>query len=300
MKIRFRRVLLLSLLAVATPPYGCAASDAGSSAPDSVTKHELRYRLPQGTRFELDMVADQDIKQATPERDASAKIHHRRLFDATVQSATPDGLDIRFEYKERSYVSDNPAFGDTADFSQLIGKQVEVLVAPAGKVSSFRGFLALPEVALVKERRTMTRQDYVNDFVAVFPELPNAPVGVGDSWNYTTQVYERFVAGQIGITIDMEYTVMADTVTAGLKCFKCLGKYTVKGRGQGIDEGSGIRLDVDLSGSGTDTMYFAYEKGMFLGSQSRMVIKGTASNMPLRFATNLEYDTRPVVRVKLK
>jgi hypothetical protein len=132
--------------------------------------------------------------------------------------------------------------------------------------------------------------------VDAFPELPPVPVGVGDAWFYETILSDRFVAGQLSLKGEFKYTVLADTVISGHRCLKCLGEFTVKGRGQGLDEATGIRLDVDLAGSGIDTLLFAYDKGMIIERNTHSSISGTAFNSPLRFATDLSYVTYNRVR----
>jgi hypothetical protein len=193
-------------------------------------------------------------------------------------------------------MSGNAAFGDTTNFSGAEGKRVSVSLSSSGKISSFTGIDSLPAVLIRPERRVFRSQDYLNDLVDAFPQLPPVPVGIGDSWFYETMLSDRFVAGQIGLKCEYKYTVLADTVIAGQNCLKCLGEFTLKGRGQGLDEMTRIRLDVDLSGTGTDTLLFAYNKGMVLERNTYSSVSGTAFNSPLRFATDLNYVTHNRVR----
>jgi len=263
-------------------------------------KQELRYQMTPGTQFDFAIDRDREIGERAPDGEAVIRVSERVLFGARVDSVGPDGLALSFEYQERTHHVEREDFSGSTDFSELIGRPVQVMLSPTGKLSSFRGFLALPEMPIVGERRILRRQEYVNDFATNFPELPAMPVGVGDTWSYETHFYERVVAGQIKITLNMTYTVMADTVRDGLRCLRCVGDFTLQARGQGIDEGSGIQLDVDLTGGGTETMYFAYEKGMVLESDARTTIEGTAFNTLIRFAAPLRYEIRTRVKTGFK
>jgi hypothetical protein len=71
---------------------------------------------------------------------------------------------------------------------------------------------------------------------------------------------------------------------------KCRGEFDVTVRGDAAE--SGIRYDVDLAGTGSETMYFAHEAGMLLGYKSRTEVSG--------FARNAERDVEiPLTRVIL-
>lgn len=253
------------------------------------TKHELRYQMPQGTKFDFSVDRTRQLKQAIPGRDASADVIEHLLFGVTVQSIKPEGMDLSLSYKERSRQVKRPDFSGSVDFSGLIGKQVQMMLSPDGKLSEFQGFSDLPEVVIKGEQRIMRRQEYVSDLVTCFPQLPYQPVGVGDSWSYETSYFERFMIGQVKITVNTTYTVLADTVRNGIKCLKCSGKSTLNARGQGIEEESGLRLDVDISGESADTIYFAYEKEMLLESGALTTISGTSSNVLIRYAAPFNY-----------
>jgi hypothetical protein len=286
------RLTLIAALALFALMIG---SDTIAQTPQ---KFELRYRLDEGTRFAVHKERVHWL--INPEdRDTRTSLGEDKSvwLGQTLQS-DENGLDLEFEYAEWTRDSWSSEGIVAFDFSELFGHKVKARLSPLGSISSFRGFLVLPETTVpdVRGMRTnLGRMDYTNEFRIVFPELPVEPVGVGDTWSYEDSYFEMVASGYLRVAVLVKYTVVEPTVREGLACLRCRGEFTVTITGRGAE--GDIDLALDMQGKGEETMYFAYEKGMVLEYEGRTEVSGTASNEERGFSVPLirEIESRMVV-----
>ena len=58
-------------------------------------------------------------------------------------------------------------------------------------------------------------------------------------------------------------------------------------------------LELNLSGTGTETIYFAWRKGMFLRAESNANIKGSADNEEMGVSIPMDHEIETITTVNL-
>jgi hypothetical protein len=246
--------------------------------------YELRYSLAAGDTFTLkSSKSDRAVTQIGAGTIVSSSISTD--YQVIVESATADGLSLEFEYTDKEATSDAPGSGDV-DFSPLIGQKVTLLLSPLGELSRFTGFESLPSI----DTGSRTGLDYQNDMRTLFPELPVEAVGRGSSWSSETRFQQSIAGGTMNVTIASDYSVAGQAIIRGLNCLEIDAEYTITMAGQG-DMG-GTPYTMSLDGSGTGKVYFAYERGMMIESNSKADLTFTTESRGMSTPTAIERETR--------
>jgi hypothetical protein len=99
------------------------------------------------------------------------------------------------------------------------------------------------------------------------------------------------------LTVNYTYTLIEETKFEGHDCLKIEAEYTIKMSGP-LAYG-GLDLELNLAGTGTDTVYFAWKKGMFLSAETRANLKGSADNEDMGVAIPMNHDIEMITTVSL-
>lgn len=101
-------------------------------------------------------------------------------------------------------------------------------------------------------------------FFSLYPHFPERALKVGESWTQKQEIPQS----QMGLVIETNYTLSKKEERNGYNCVVI--DYTVSLNIQG---GEQEKMKVEGSGEGKGITYFAFEKGLLIGSEVEMDLK---------------------------
>ena len=139
----------------------------------------------------------------------------------------------------------------------MVGKTEKMKLSENGEILEPKGIKSM--VALQG-----LGSDINSMFFSLYPQFPERALKVGDSWTQKQEVPQS----QMGLVIETIYTLTRKEEKNGHKCVVI--DYTVSLTMQGGEE---QKMKIEGSGEGKGTTYFAYEKGLLIGSDVEMDLK---------------------------
>ena len=234
---------------------GCAAKTANvNMLGDPETGLNLTYRIPADqalTYFstsdstEVSEVMGQTVEVLT---DGSSK------YGFLTVGETDGNLRLEVTIEGMSMDISSPQGSITPDMSGLIGKSFEMTLSPLGKELD-----ASEAAKLEYELMSGQTRNLQSGFQTIFPDLPDRPVKIGDSWPSYSTIEEKSETNAVKIEMEMENTLVGFETIDGLECAKIESKITGTMTGEGTQQGMNLTTSGDLKG--TDTWYFAYSEG---------------------------------------
>ncbi|MDH3216020.1 MAG: hypothetical protein OEN01_06970 [Candidatus Krumholzibacteria bacterium] len=264
---------------------------------EAAKQYTLAYKMNKAATFAVQVARKHRNHRNFMGNDLITNSEGQREYGFTVKSSNDDGLRLELECTKREYKTDDTQALMSPDFSELIGRKVNVSLSSTGELSDFKGFDDLPEIAIPGSDERLGEQGYVNEVIALFLRLPKTPVAPGGSWSDVVQYNESVGDTTLPLTVNYTYTLMEETRYDGHDCVKIKGEYTINMSGS-LAFG-GLDLALNLTGMGTDTIYFAWKKGMFLSAETHAVLKGSADNEDMGVAIPMNHDIKTITSVRL-
>jgi hypothetical protein len=250
---------------------------------EAAKQYTLAYQMDKGATFTVQVERKHRNQRNFMGNDLVTNSEDLTEYGFTVKSSDDDGLRLELEYTKRERETDDTLALASPDFSELIGRRVRALLSPTGVLSDFKGFDDLPVIAIPGQDEPVGELRYINDAVGLFPRLPKEPVAPGGSWSDVIQYYEPVADDTLPATVNYTYKIEAE--------------YTIDLSGP-LAAG-GLDLEFNLTGTGTDTVYFAWKKGMFLSSESRLTMSGSADNEDMGVSIPMNHDIKTITTVTL-
>ena len=110
----------------------------------------------------------------------------------------------------------------------------------------------------------------ITGFGVIFPDLPEGPIAIGDTWPATVELSEETNDGNVVITVHAVNTLEGFETIDGFECARIEAVLTGTIEGGGIQQGAEWTMQSQMEGGGT--WYFAYKEGILV----RDVTEGTA------------------------
>jgi hypothetical protein len=264
---------------------------------EAAKRYTLAYKMDKGAKFAVRVARKHRNHRIFMGNELTTNTEDLKEYAFTVKSSGEDGLKLELEYTGREHETDDTLAVMSPDFSELVGRRVQVLLSPAGVLSDFKGFDDLPEIAVPDQGEPIGELQYVNDAISLFPRLSKEPVALDGSWSDVVQYEEAVGDTTLPLTVNYTYTLIEETRFDGHDCLKIEGKYTFDMSGP-LAAG-GLDLELNVAGAGTDIIYFAWKKGMFLSSESRATMKGSADNEDMGVAIPMDHDFETITTVSL-
>lgn len=253
--IQLTRVLLLQLVLITTMLAGCAAKK--NIWGDPKTGLTLEYRMPDKGKIQYDLNSEyvQAMEVMGQKVDVAAK--GQNLFSME-NSGFEDGsyklnvtIDTAFIHIE------SPGGKLDPSMDGVIGKQFNYRVTPLGKEVDYS------EAENLKYKLGDTEElNIASDFMTLFPDLPESPVKVGDTWNSIDTTYEKGTSGYLEIVTKNNNMVQGIETYQGYQCVKI--HTTFSGLMNGSGKMQGINTATTGSVEGEGDWYFAYKEGLFI------------------------------------
>ena len=244
---------------------GCAAKTGACAWGDLDTGLILEYRMSEGAvtsyRFTSDFVQTMEIQgQSVPivsTEILSFSVEAKGAKDGDhALGITIDGLTV---------TASSPQGEIEADTENVVGESFDMTLSRLG----VEGGLPDPDV-LEYTVGPQGPKSVITGFSVIFPDLPEGPITIGDTWPTTVEVSEQSDEGDVVITVHAVNTLEGFETVEGLECAKIAAVLTGTIEGDGIQQGAEWTMQSDMDGSGT--WYFAYKEGTLV----RDVTEGTA------------------------
>ncbi len=225
----------------------------------------LTYHPKAGTKFTIVSSGTSDIVMNQMGTEVVVNVEGEGEDSYEVISVDNEtGITFGLEYGERSDNVESPAGSASTDYSKLVGKKVKFVVSPLGKASSFEGFEKLPEITTALGETT-NKDQYISGARATFPMLPEKPVKFGDTWTETDEQELPASGGTFKIVSNITYKLIEEAKKDGFDCLKIEATGTTKTTGSG--EAQGMSFTLEREAQGTEIIYFAYRKGMYISRE---------------------------------
>ncbi len=236
---------------------------------------DLKYQLANGTKFTMTSTSKMNSIMDQMGTEVIVDINGNGRDVYTVIAADKEkGLTIEVEFGDRSLSVDSMQGSASSDFSTLIGKKAKFVLLPDGKGENFEGFDSLPELIL-STGETLNEETYILGVRASFPLLPDHPIKMGDSWTDNQNIEIPVGESTLQSEVNYTYTLVEETEKDGLECLKIEMTGITKISGDFEQEGNYLSIDRETTTTGA--VYFAPQKGMFIGIESESKGEGIIS-----------------------
>ncbi len=265
-------------------------------AEEELVEYDLKYDLQPGQTFTISSTSSDHFIQQVGGTEMAVDTESSVDMLATVDSVTADGMYLAIEYTDRKSTTNNPQARGSVDYTVLLGKKVSVLLSPRGELSKFTGFEELPEIE-IGPGRPLNSETYINEMKVMFPVLADHPVAQGDIWSHDQTVTENAPGGGVSkATVKTVYKLSGETTFQGQDCLKidANSSFTVNGTGQ--NQGSSFTIDV--SGTGTSTIYFSPDSGMMIEVSGKSRAEGSFESMGMKLPVIDEATTKVTVTLQ--
>jgi len=250
----------------------------------------LQYRMAEGQVLKYQLT----IKQA---QDVEVMGH---------QMKTETKGEIAFTAKSKGVKENNQRLGITIDsmiinikspqgeispdMSTVEGKSFDMIMSMLGKELDLSG-----AESIQYDLGQAGKRDLTSNFQAVFPDLADRPVKVGDTWTSKDTITEKIGSGGIEINLESLNTLEGFETVDGLECAKITAKITGTLEGGGDQGGADLAFKGEIKG--TETWHFAYKEGLFVKQILDVFTKGAVSvrgpqEMSIPLAQNMKIETK--------
>lgn len=261
------RALLLFLPFLVLAAYAAQQGNAGSSQDATVT---LTYQFPEGKTLayrttntstqNIDVMGQAMTTQSLSTLEFSAKAKGSKEGQYTL-GVTVDGFKASVQ---------TPQGDMSPDTSAIPGKSFDMILSSLGKEIDVKGASALQYGSASGEQR-----DLSTGFQTFFPDLPDHPVKIGDTWPSEETVVQKTGGGEIRLVLKHVNTLDGFETVDGVECARI--KATTQGTLAGSMEQGGMGLSLDGKIVGTGTWYFATKEGVLVKSDTKASVEVSVS-----------------------
>lgn len=268
---------------------GCAAKTEPWGSPEKGLV--LRYRMQEGQvlKYQTNMEMIQKIEISGQPMEVRA--NENLAFSAEPKGIKEDKhqLEITIDSMNASFTT--PQGEISPDMSNVNGKSFEMTLSTLGKESDLSGAEAIQyEISPDSTRRVSLY------FQAIFPDLPEKPVKIGDTWTTTDTITDKSDNEEVILEIESVNKLDGFETLEGLKLAKITA--TVKGTFTGKSKAQGMDITSEGKIEGTDTWYFDYQEGLFIKTISNNKMEGSI-NIPVPNNPSLPITRESKTEVKL-
>ena len=246
---------------------GCAAKTANIwGDPDSGLI--LQYRMPVNQALKYQIVTEQIQNLEVMGQAVDTEVKANTDFSAKLKGMKGNDLQLEITIDSKNISVDNAQGEITPDLSELTGKSFAMILSVLGKELELSG-----ADAIKFELGEAGTRDVSPEFQAVFPDLAEKPVKVGDTWTSHDTILEKTDQAEIQIKLESLNTLAGFETVEGKECIKVTAKVTGTFAGEGAQQGMDFTMSAEITG--TETWYFAYKEGVFVSSQVDVVGEGS-------------------------
>jgi hypothetical protein len=223
--------------------------------------------MPEGRTLHYRMT--NDMKQYLTVREQTVGMTSKRIHLFTLRSEGIEEGNYRLAATIDSlHIAVTTPQGDlNPDVSTIRGKNFDMLLSPLGKEVELSGVDILRYDLGPNGTRSISP-----DFQALFPDLPERPVVIGDTWESGDIITDESDGGMIRITLKSVNRLDGFETLNGMKCARIISDVT--GTLEGENEQQRAKMSFNGDVTALDTWYFEYERGILVKALSESVTEG--------------------------
>ena len=266
-KLRIKTSIALLIMAAAIISLsGCAAKKAvwGSMEKGMIMKYsmqpdkDLQYKSTSVFSQEMEVMG----QQFTITGESLQQLNMKPLVTKS------NDLDYMVTIEDMRSSIVTPKGEMNAKLEEIIGQSFNITISQLGEELEYSG-----AEELIYDYGSGDMKNISSDIQAFFPDLPETPVKVDDSWASTETITEKSEKGFIEITTNNIYTFYGLEKINGRDCMVINSTFTGTIRGEGQEQGMDLLTSGEIVGTGS--WYFAYKEGVFVKSVSEGTGKTT-------------------------
>ena len=269
---------------------GCAAKHQLPIWGDPQTGLILQYRMSedQALKYQLTIEQAQDVEVMGQQMKTETKgeiaftVKPKGLKENNQQlGITIDSMKIKINSPQGELIP---------DMTTVEGKSFDMIMSRLGKELDLSG-----AESIQYDLGQAGKRDLASNFQAIFPDLADKPIKVGDTWTSKDTITEKVGSGEIKISLESLNTLAGFETVDGRECAKITAKITGTLEGGGEQMGAELAFKGEIEGS--ETWYFAYKEGFFVNQEADVKTKGTVSvlgpqEMSIPMAQNMRIETK--------
>jgi len=263
----------LALMAAATAALilaGCAgtasAPRAAQAAPAALV---LEYKMPSGQVLRYQ--GTDEVRETT---DRMGETTETLVTSSSTDSFRAKGRKngdhlLEVTIVDTSLVVKSPRGEIKPDLKPIIGKSFDMVLSPLGVEVDVSGAEAITFTSLSGP------QSVASGYKVFFPDLPDKPIRVGQSWTTNSVVEEK--AGEMTLRTEIQRvnTIEGFEAVGGMDCLRITAKLSGRVSGAGKPQGTEVKIEGEIKG--TDVWHFAPKEGIYVQSVSDVVNTMTAT-----------------------
>jgi hypothetical protein len=236
---------------------GCAGSQDPWGSPESGLV--LTYRMPEAQTLQYTVAFEQTHTLSAMGEERS--FGNGRTFDFSAVSAgsTDENLLMTVTIDSMTLMLDTPRGKNELDVQKIRDQSFDLKISPLGEVLD-TGRAAEVTYFL----GGAGEQSIDTDFGAFFPELPDGPIRVGETWTSEGGIPGKSFNPETSIRMTSVNTFEGIETIDGMECARITSEFT----GELVTEGES-RPGMAISGGpveGSGVWYFAYKEGRLVKS----------------------------------
>lgn len=275
-------ILVLSILA------GCTAKVPIWGDPQTGLILQYRMAENQVLKYQLTIKQTQDVEVMSQQMktETSGEI----AFTAKSKGVKENNQQLGITIDSMILNIKSPQGEISPDMSSVEGKSFDMTMTTLGKELDLSG-----AESIRYDLGQAGKRDIASNFQAVFPDLADRPVKIGDTWTSKDTITEKIGSGGIEILLESFNTLEGFETVDGMECAKITAK--IKGTLEGGGNQGGADLAFKGNIEGTETWHFAYKEGLFVKQIIDVFTKGTVSirgpqEMSIPLAQNMKIETK--------
>ena len=267
---------------------GCAAKLPIWGDPQTGLILQYRMAEDQVLKYKLTIEQTQDIEVMGQQMKTETK--GEIAFTAKSKGLRENNQQLGITIDSMIVSINSPQGEISPDMSSVEGKSFDMTISMLGKELDLSG-----AESIQYDLGQAGKRDLTSNFQAVFPDLADKPVKIGDTWTSKDTITEKIGSGEIKISLESFNTLEGFETVDGLECAKITVKITGSLVGGGEQGGADLAFKGDIEG--TETWHFAYKEGLFVKQIADVFTKGTVSvrgpqEMSIPLAQNMKIETK--------
>jgi hypothetical protein len=230
----------------------------------------LQYRMAEDQVLKYQMTIDQTQDIEIMGQQMKTETKGEIAFTAKSKGLKENNHQLGITIDFMSININSPQGKISPDMSTVEGKSFDMTLSVLGKELDLSG-----AESIQYDLGQAGKRDIVSNFQAVFPDLADMPVKIGDTWTSKDTITEKIGSGEIEIILESLNTLEGFETVAGLECAKITVKISGTLEGGGNQGGADLTFKGEIEG--TETWHFAYKEGLFVKMTTDAFTKGAVS-----------------------
>jgi hypothetical protein len=256
----------------------------------------LNYRLVPDQVWKYSSTNDQNMNMEQMGQSIAIKTKSLTIYSIKGTGINQQkNLQSNVTLDTMSIAMSSPMGENKPDLSSVIGKNFGMTFTSKGKELDYTRTEAL-EIDFGK--MPGGKQDLSSYFRNIFPDLPEQPVKIGETWISKDSLTIHQMGMEVKTKTETTNKLEGQEVVAGMECLKIASKS--KGTVDGKGENMGMNMSVEGDTDATTTWYFAYKLGIFVKAESESFMESTiAISGPQNMTMPMSQETKSEVKLIL-